>query len=112
MVCIVVVLAMSYWVTRLVAGTGIFHKGFKRRTDNGQIEVLDQELLGKDQRLVVARVSDKYYLLGVTPNAISLISEISWDETSKETDASRVEEQTPPSFGEAFTTVLKQKLRR
>ena len=112
LVCIVVVLAMSYWVTRVVAGSGFggFRKGTNGRT-GGQIEVITQELLGKDQRLMIVRVGEKYYLIGVTSNAISMLSEIPWDETMTVSQPAEAG-HTPPSFGEAFTSVLKQKLRR
>ncbi len=110
-VCIVVVVGMSYWVTRFVAGKGLLRGAGSR--GGGQIKVLSQELIGKDQRLVLARAGDRYFLLGVTPNAITMLSEFSEEEMARVTaDAQEHATQEPTGFFEAFSQVLKERKQR
>ena len=111
-VCIVVVLGMSYWVTRFVAGRGLL-KGGIGRSGSGQIKVVEQYMLGRDQRLVVVQVGEKHYLLGITANNISMLSEIEWDPTKGLDDellAQAAKER--PAFREAFFDALRQRTRR
>ena len=108
--CIVVVLVLAFWITRFMAGSGRLRGTFRRR-NSGQIEVLTQELLGKDQRLVVARVGERYFLMGVTAQSISLLSELSADEVVSPAEPVEPTQQNP-SFFEAFSSTLKEKMRR
>ena len=108
-ICIVVVLGMSYWVTKFVAG----RSGFGTRRSGKQIEILAQESIGRDQRLAVARVGEKYFVLGIAANNISLLTELDKDAAAL-WEAHPQSPSTPenPSFIEAFQDVLKQKTRR
>lgn len=111
-VCIVVVLGMAYWVTRYLAGSGLLKTGLGR-SGAGKIRVVEQQMLGRDQRLVVVQVGETYYLLGMTANNISLISEIDWEPTDEAGKESILEESTEkPAFREAFFDALRQKTRR
>ena len=56
------VLVLAYWSTRHIAG----HMTLRRKM-GGRMEVLDQLPLGRDQRLVLARVGQRVYLLGLRP---------------------------------------------
>ena len=108
-ICIVVVLGMSDWVTRFVAG----RSGFGTRRGGKQIEILAQEPIGRDQRLAVARVGEKYFILGIAANHISLLSELSKEDTALwEAHPEQTSNPENPSFMEAFKDVLKQKTRR
>ena len=110
-VCIVVVLGMSYWVTRFVAGRGILGNG-TGRMGNGQLKIVEQLMLGRDQRIVVVEVGEKHYLLGITANNISLLSEITWSpETGLDESIAQAAKERP-TFREAFFDVLKQKKQR
>ena len=108
-ICIVVVLGMSYWVTRFVAG----RSSFSTRRGGKQIEILAQEAIGRDQRLAVARVGEKYFVLGIAANQISMLSELSKEEAAYwEAHPEQTSNPENPSFMEAFKDVLKQKTRR
>ena len=108
-ICIVVVLGMSYWVTRFVAGRSSF--GIRR--GGKQIEILAQEAIGRDQRLAVARVGEKYFILGIAANHISLLAELTKEDAAFwEAHPEQTTNPEPPSFMEAFKDVLKQKTRR
>ena len=107
---IVVILGMAYWATRFVAGNRTLSQlGWKRGSK--QMEILAQLTMGKDQSLAVARVGKQYFLLGVTANQISLLSEISAEDAAAWEEPEGTEVQ-PPHFREAFMDVLKQKTRR
>lgn len=111
LVCVVVVLGMSYWATRLIAGKGLLGGGMNRKS-GGRIKVVAQEVIGKDQRLVVAAVGEKCFLLGVTSNAISMLSELPADEIGFEMKTGEQTVENHPSFLNAFSDLLKEKLRR
>ena len=77
------------------------------------MELLDQLALGREQRVVLARVGERYFLLGVTNNEISPLAEF----TAEEAEAWRREQTedpspTPPSFREALRTTLRNRGRR
>ena len=109
---IVVILGMAYWVTRLMAGNRTFRQLGGKRSGK-QMEILTQLTIGRDQRLAVARVGKQYFLLGVTANQISLLSEISAEDAAAwEAPSEEGAEAQPPLFREAFMDVLKQKTRR
>lgn len=69
------VLVLAYWSTRHVAGRMAL-----RRRVGGPMEVLDQMSLGRDQRLVLARVGQTVYLLGVTTGGISCLRVLTKEE--------------------------------
>lgn len=69
------VLVLAYWSTRHVAG----RLAVKRRI-GGRMEVLDQMALGRDQRLVLARVGETVYLLGVSSGSISCLRVLTKEE--------------------------------
>ena len=107
--CIAAITGAAYWFTRHVAGRG-YLPGLGR---GGQMELLDQLALGREQRVVLARVGERYFLLGVTNNEISPLAEF----TAEEAEAWRREQTedpspTPPSFREALRTTLRNRGRR
>lgn len=111
-VCVVVVLGMSYWVTRYLAGSGLL-KAKLGRSGTGKIKVVEQQMIGRDQRLVVVRVGETHYLLGVTANNISMLSEIPWDAVDGAGEEAILQEtEGKPAFREAFFDALRQKTRR
>ena len=106
---IIAVLALAYLFTRYGAGrlNGMFRPRRRRMT------VVEQVPLGRDQRLVLVRMGDTLYLLGVTPGGVSRLEKL---------PASELEalEEPPPcdppqdgaqgmSFGEALKKVIDQR---
>lgn len=69
------VLVLAYWSTRHVVG----RLAGKRRT-GGRMEMLDQLPLGRDQRLVLARVGETVYLLGVSSGGVSCLRTLTKEE--------------------------------
>ena len=69
---IIAVLALAYLFTRYGAGrlNGMFRPRRRRMT------VVEQVPLGRDQRLVLVRMGDTLYLLGVTPGGVSRLEKL------------------------------------
>ena len=111
LVCIVVVLGMSYWVTRFVAGKSMSYGGLARRSGN-RIQILAQEMLGKEQRLVIAQVGERYFLLGVAPQNISMLAELSRDEVAQAENEGIQNVSGEPSFLNALSGAWKEKMGR
>ncbi len=105
-VCVVLIVGLAYWFTRYVAGRGVFgaFQGERRRV------ILDRLPLGRDQSVVLARVGERYLLLGAGQAGITLLAELSAEEAASWKPPQA--EDGRMSFQEAFRTVMKQKTRR
>ena len=105
-VCVVLIIGLAYWFTKFVAGRGALgaFSGGRR------MEVLDRMPLGRDQSVVLARVGERYLLLGATPAGISLLAELTPEEAATWKQPRTAGEKM--GFKEAFLTVMKQKSRR
>ncbi len=104
------VLALAYWFTRRVAGRLALGQGLRGRS---RMRVVDQTPLGRDQRLVLARVGETFYLLGVSQGGITCLRVLSQEEA-----APWQEQEQPPaapeaamSFREALRKVMEQRKR-
>lgn len=75
------------------------------------MEVLDRMPLGRDQSLILARVGERYLLLGAGTAGVTLLAELTEEEAvvwkPPETAAGE-----KPGFKEAFLTIMKQRERR
>ena len=108
LVCVLVVIVLAYLVTRYVAGRGgmIGASGGSER-----FKVLARLPLGREQSAVLVKAGEKYLLLGVTASEIAVLKELTREE-AEAVYALPPDQPTPPSFGEALRTVLKQKKPR
>lgn len=73
------VLVLAYWFTRRVAG----RLAVGGKMAGSRMEVLDQMPLGRDQRLVVARVGRTVSLLGVSPGGITCLRVLTEEEAEE-----------------------------
>ncbi len=105
-VCVVLIIGLAYWFTKFTAGRGAFgaFQGGRR------MEVLDRLPLGRDQSVILARVGERYLLLGTGTAGITLLAELTPEEAASWKTQQSPEEN--PGFKEAFMAVLKQKRRR
>ena len=107
LVCVVLIIGLAYWFTKYVAGRGALgaFSGGRR------MEVLDRLPLGRDQSVVLARVGERYLLLGAGTAGVTLLAELTGEEAAawKPTETAEGEK---PGFKEAFLTMMKQKERR
>jgi len=105
-VCVVLIIGLAYWFTKFTAGRGAFGAFQGGR----QMEVLDRLPLGRDQSVVLARVGERYLLLGVGTAGVTLLTELTAEEAASWKTSKPPEGN--PSFKEAFMTIMKQKRRR
>lgn len=77
---VVAVLALAYWVTKLIARRGL--PGWASGMGESRIQVLWQASLGKSERLVLVRVEKRCLLLGVTGGGISVLTELTEEEAA------------------------------
>jgi len=104
--CVVLIIGLAYWFTRFMAGRGPFGSFQGGR----QMEVLDRLPLGRDQSVVLARVGERYLLLGTGTAGVTLLAELTAEEAASWKTSKPPEGN--PSFKEAFTAIVKQKRRR
>ncbi len=105
-VCVVLIIGLAYWFTKYIAGRGSFGSFQGGR----QMEVLDRLPLGRDQSVILARVGERYLLLGAGTAGITLLTELTAEEAASWKTAKPPEGD--PSFKEAFAAMVKQKRRR
>ena len=108
LVCVLAVIVLAWLFTRYVAGRGgmIGPPGGSER-----FKVLSRLSLGREQSAVLVKAGEKYLLLGVTPSEITLLKELTAEE-AEAVYAPPPDQPVPPSFGEAFRGLLKQKKPR
>ena len=106
LVCVVLIIGLAFWFTRFVAGRGALgaFSGGRR------MEILDRMPLGRDQSVVLARVAERYLLLGTGTAGVTLLAELTGEEAAAWKPPETAEER--PGFKEAFFTAMKQKGRR
>ncbi len=105
-VCVVLIMGLAYWFTRFAAGRGAFGPFQGGR----HMEVLDRLPLGRDQSVILARVGERYLLLGTGTAGVTLLAELTAEEAASwKTSKPPVGE---PGFKVAFAAMVKQKRRR
>ena len=77
---VLLILALAYAATRLVGKYGTGLPGAARM---GDLYVLRQILVGRAERLVLVRVRQKCLLLGVAQGGISVLAELSEEDSAK-----------------------------
>ncbi|MDE6455767.1 MAG: flagellar biosynthetic protein FliO [Dysosmobacter sp.] len=106
LVCVVLVIGLAYWFTKYAAGRGALGAVSRGR----RMEILDRLVLGRDQSLILARVGERYLLLGAGTAGVSLLAELSGEEAAAWKPPEAAEGR--PGFKEAFLSAMKQRERR
>ena len=75
----VLMLALAYWFTRYVVGRLAGGRLLPRQS---RMTVLEQLSVGRDQRLLLVKVGDKIYLLGVTSGGITRLETLTEEEAA------------------------------
>ena len=70
---VVIILVMAWWCSRLMG------KQWGRTSGSGNIELIDQVSVGQNQRILLMKVGEKHYLIGVSPAGIHLLSKVEGD---------------------------------
>ena len=76
---VVLILALAYGFTRYVVGSGRLGD-FRTGQRNECLRVLAQTPVGKDQRLAVIQAGERYLVVGMTPQNITLLTELTDEE--------------------------------
>lgn len=99
------VLVLAYLCTRYLAGHGL---NLPRTARSGQLLLLDQLSLGKDQRLVLVQVGTRYLLLGVAPSSVTLVSELTEEQAGLwQTQTTKDDVHSPVlNFRDAFLDAM------
>lgn len=66
---VVIVLLMAWWCSRLLGKRWAVSPGA------GNIQLIDQVQVGQNQRILLMKVGEKHYLIGVSPAGIQFLSE-------------------------------------
>ncbi len=69
-IIVVLVLLMTFFITRQVAGISKISSGTR------YIKIIDKVPVAQDKFIAIARVCDKYFLVGISANSVSLIKEL------------------------------------
>ncbi len=64
------ILYLTYYFSKMIA------KKANKFTNNGSIKIVERVALGQDKGLAVAEISEKYYLIGIANNGISMLMEL------------------------------------
>ena len=102
------VVGLAYWFTRHVVG-GRYGASLGLLQRNEQLRVLAQTQVGKDQRLAVVQAGTRYFLLGMTPQNISLLAELTEEEAAVWQGP---EEPSPVPFQQAFQNAIHREKKR
>ncbi len=107
---VVLILYLAYYATRWIGmhgapgGGGAFRAGGAER-----FRILGQLGVGRNERLVLVRLDERCYLLGVTEHQITLLRELEGDEAAQWLAQGDVPEA--PGFVEALNRSLRKKKR-
>lgn len=103
---VAVILYLAYWFTRRVAmgsGAGVGAAG-------NNIRVYDRLALGQNKSLVIVRVGVRWLVLGVADQQITLVTELSEEESRIWRQTRRNGEQAaPPRFADILSDALRGK---
>lgn len=69
LVTVCAVLVLAWWCTRLLG------KRWGSGSMSGELRVIDQVPVGQDKRIVLIRLKDRNYLIGVGQSEITLLAE-------------------------------------
>lgn len=112
-IVVAVVIVLSYLFTRyIVGGSWARATGFPRKNEG--LSVLVQTPIGKDQRLAVVQAGGRYFLVGITPQNISMLAELTEEESAawmEKTDGQGSAQQGVP-FRQAFMDALQRGKKR
>lgn len=67
---VICILALAYWCSRLLGRT------WGRTAPGSNLKVVEQLSVGRDSRLMVVRVKERSYLIGISAAGIQMLAEI------------------------------------
>ena len=100
LIAVGLILYLSYAVTKKLGSTGMAGGMSKN------MRVVDRIFMGRDKSIVIVRVGEKDYLLGISQNAITLLKEL------PEGEILAFAEGEPEASPMAFLDTLKKKWKK
>ena len=102
------ILYLAYWATKWIGARSMQGSAsVARLTGEGKFRILGQLGVGRNERLVLARLGERCFLLGVTEHQITLLRELDDEEAA---EWLRDDPQPPaPSFLEVLSENLRKK---
>ncbi len=105
---VVLILYLAYFVTRWIGMHGVPGGAGAIRPDGaGRFRILGQLAVGRNERLVLVRLDERCYLLGVTEHQITLLRELDGEEAARWIAEGAV--APPPGFMEVLGETLRRK---
>ena len=104
---VVLILYLAYFATKWLGTHSLPGGGAIRAGGLGDFRVLGQIVVGRNERLVLAQLGERCYLLGVTEHQITLLRELDGEEAAK-----RLAEMSctaAPGFVEILSESLRKK---
>ena len=106
---IVLILYLAYFATKWIGTHSVpGGVGTLRALGAGDFRILGQLGVGRNERLVLARLGERCYLLGVTEHQITLLRELDGEEAAPWLAQSE-DAAVPPSFMEVLGETLRRK---
>lgn len=105
----VLVLVLAYWFTRHMAGRMAGRMAGGSHVRGRCITVLEQVSVGKESKLLLARLGDRLYFLAMTPGGITILREVTEEEAASWTGPESSPAETPDSFAQAIRRVLEKR---
>ena len=104
LIAVAVILYLSYIVSRKV-GSGSISSGM-----TGNIKVLDRAFVGRDKSVVIVRVGQKDYLLGVSQDSVRLLQELEEGQVVPNERMAQPQEANPLENVTQFASVIRNKM--
>ena len=106
---IVLILYLAYFATRWIGTHSVpGGPGTLRAGGAGDLRILGQLGVGRNERLVLVRLSERCYLLGVTEHQITLLRELDGEEAAPWL-ARNESANAAPGFLEVLSETLRKK---
>ncbi len=98
LIIVIIILLLTYFATRYIAGISSASKSTRN------ITIIEKVPIGQDKSIVIAKVGEKYMLLGITTGGISKLCELAEDELT----FADFEAPVPYDFKAVFDKFLKR----
>lgn len=101
------ILLLAYVFTRYVVG-GRMLSGFGGMSRSGRLQLLEQLSLGREERIAVVQAGERYVLVGITKQSVTLLLELTAEEGARWEEL-RKQPQQMPTFKKELMERLKRK---
>ena len=107
LVIVVLILYGAFWATKFIG------QGYAAASSSRNLNIVEQVTIGHDKSIAVVKAGESFYLVGITPGSINLISKIDEDdrmdfEKTFYTDKMDLNSAKPP-FKEVFEKMKSRK---